>query len=139
MAFSEAARRGNCFHAFSRLKPFCRFDHAGGRPAQGHARITPAFDVAADAPDGAVHVLDDVRAGVRAPKLRRQAETRDREDLIKTFQDAGCRTRRFAIEPASKVPDQLLGARRVTSSSACRSIFTRQSGKRSASKLPELI
>jgi hypothetical protein len=22
MAFSEAARRGNCFHAFSRLKPF---------------------------------------------------------------------------------------------------------------------
>src|SRR2546422_8625946 len=47
-------------------------DHAGGSPAQRHAGITPAFDVAADAPDGAVHVLDDVGAGERAPEVRGQ-------------------------------------------------------------------
>ena len=37
---------------FQPSEAFCRFDHAGGRPAQGHACITPSFDVAADAPDG---------------------------------------------------------------------------------------
>src|SRR3954466_5386788 len=35
-------------------------------PAQGHRGILPAFHVAADLPDGAVHVLDDVGAGQRA-------------------------------------------------------------------------
>ena len=74
-----------------------------------HAGVTPAFDVAADAPDGAVHVLDDVGAGERAPEFRGQAEPRDREDLVDAFQGARGDARRLAFEPASEIPDQLLG------------------------------
>lgn len=39
----------------------------GGRgSAQHHLGILPAFDVVADLPEGAVHVLDHVGAGERA-------------------------------------------------------------------------
>jgi hypothetical protein len=40
-----------------------RFNYAGGGPAQSHAGVAPSFDVAANAPDPAVHVLDDVGTG----------------------------------------------------------------------------
>src|SRR5437763_17092103 len=85
------------------------FDHARGGPSERHAVVTPAFDVAADAPDGAVHVLDDVGAGERASKFQGQTEPRDGEDLVDTFQDARGYAGRLAFEPASEVPDQLLG------------------------------
>src|SRR3954462_9951232 len=39
------------------------FDHARGGPSERHAGITPAFNVAANARDGAIHVLDNVGAG----------------------------------------------------------------------------
>ncbi len=50
------------------------------RSSERHAGVAPAFDVAADAPNGAVHVLDDVGAGERAPELHGQAEAEDGED-----------------------------------------------------------
>src|SRR5512132_3975977 len=40
--------------------------HGGAGPAQHHLGIPPAFDVAADLADGAVHVLNDVGARERA-------------------------------------------------------------------------
>src|SRR3954470_16172552 len=85
------------------------FDHAGGGPSERHAGVTPAFGVAADAADGSVYVFDDVGAGERASEFQRQTEPRDGEDLVDTFQDAGGDARRLAFEPASEVPDQLLG------------------------------
>src|SRR3546814_7500468 len=48
-------------------------EHGGGGPAQRHAGVLPAFDVAADPADGAVHVLDDVGAGERPAQFGRQA------------------------------------------------------------------
>ena len=46
--------------------------HGGGDSAQSHLGIPPTFDVAAHLPDGAVHVLDDVRAA--GDRRDRQAE-----------------------------------------------------------------
>ena len=37
--------------------------HGGAGLAERHFGVPPAFDVAADLPDGPVHVLDDVGAG----------------------------------------------------------------------------
>ncbi len=53
------------------------FQHAGGGPTQRHLGRAPALDVAADQPDRADGVLDDVGAGERAPEFVRQAETDD--------------------------------------------------------------
>ena len=63
--------------------------HAGRGPAQRHLGIPPAFDVAADLPNGAVHVFDDVGARQRPTQLDRQAEAGDGENLIDAFQDTG--------------------------------------------------
>jgi putative transposase len=51
---------------FETTKAFCRLHHGGSRPAQGHRGIAPVLHVAADAPDRAVHVLDDVGASQSA-------------------------------------------------------------------------
>ena len=42
---------------FQPSEAFCRFDHAGGRPAQGHACITPALVLADIIASGAVPVV----------------------------------------------------------------------------------
>ena len=47
--------------------------HGGGGPAERHLGIVPSFDVAADAADGAVHVLADVGAGERTAQPGRKA------------------------------------------------------------------
>jgi len=57
--------------------------HGGAGPAQRHAGVAPAFDVAADLPDGAVHVFDDVGAGERTAQFDRQAQAGHGEDLFK--------------------------------------------------------
>ena len=49
-----------------------RLHHGSTGPAQRHGGIVPAFDVAADPADGAVHVLDDVGAGQRAAQFGRK-------------------------------------------------------------------
>lgn len=75
MRFSAAFRAGNCFDAFSRRKPLA----ASIMPALVQRRAagtTPTLDVAADAPDCAVHVLDDVGAREGTPELVRQAQAR---------------------------------------------------------------
>ena len=50
------------------------FHHASGRPTQSHPGIAPPFDVAADAANGAVHILDDVGAGYPSGEGRLFAE-----------------------------------------------------------------
>ena len=77
---------------FQPPEAFCRLHHGSPGPAQRHGGIFPAFDVAADAADRAVHVLDDVGAGQRAAQFGRQAQAADGEDFIQPFQN-GCRKR----------------------------------------------
>jgi len=60
----------------------CGLQHASGGPAKRHPGIPPAFNVAADLPDGPVHVLDDVGAGERTAQLDRQAQAGNGEDLV---------------------------------------------------------
>jgi predicted acylesterase/phospholipase RssA len=64
---------------FQPPEAFCRLHHGSPGPAQRHGSIFPAFDVAADAADRAVHVLDDVGAGQRAAQFGRQAQAADGE------------------------------------------------------------
>lgn len=54
--------------------------HGGAGPAERHPGVPPAFDVAADLPDGPVHVLDDVGAGQRPAQFDRQSKAGDGED-----------------------------------------------------------
>src|SRR3974390_3429637 len=54
--------------------------HGGTRPAQRHRWRAPVFDVAADAPHRAHHILDDVRAGERAPQFSWQSEISNRSE-----------------------------------------------------------
>src|SRR4051812_1912601 len=88
---------------------FLGFHHAGSGPAQGHRGIPPALHVAADLPDGAVHVLDDVGAGQRAAQLPRQPQADDTQDLIQSLQDGGGDAGPLLVQPPRQVPDQLLG------------------------------
>ena len=89
------------------------FHHASGRPTQGHLGILPSFDVAADAADGAVHVLDDVGAGERAAQLGRKAEAGDGQDLVDAFQDAAGDAGGLVLQAAGEVADQPFRLRRV--------------------------
>src|SRR5271157_5558161 len=63
---------------FQPPEAFRRLHHGSPGPAQRHGGIFPAFDVAADAADRAVHVLDDVGAGQRAAQFGRQAQAAGR-------------------------------------------------------------
>ena len=65
------------------------FDHAGRDPSQGHTGISPAFDVARDAANGAHHVLGDIGTGERSAKLLRQLQSDDSQDFVEAFEDAG--------------------------------------------------
>src|ERR1700757_1966608 len=57
-------------------------DHAGRDPSQGHTGISPAFDVARNAANGAC-------TGERSTKLLRQLQPDDSQDLVEAFEDAG--------------------------------------------------
>src|SRR6266542_2979934 len=60
---------------------FGGFLHGGCGPAQGHGRRAPALHVAADTPHRGHHILDNVGTGERAPKLLRQTQPRDCEEI----------------------------------------------------------
>ena len=66
---------------------FLGLHHASSGPAQGHRAIPPALHVAADLPDRAVHVLDDVGAGQGAAQFPGQAQADDTQDLVYPFQN----------------------------------------------------
>ena len=83
-----------------------RFHHAGGRPTQSHPGIAPSFNVAADAANGAVHILNDVGAGERPAQLGRKAETGDGEDLVDALQDAPGDAGGLVLEAAGQIADQ---------------------------------
>ena len=89
------------------------FHHAGGRPTQGHLGILPSFDVAADAADGAVHVLDDVGAGKRTAQPGRKAEAGDGEDFVDAFQDAAGDAGGLGFKASGQIADQSFRLRRV--------------------------
>ena len=63
--------------------------HGGTGPAQCHGSISPAFDIAADAPDCPHHVLDDIGAGERAAQFGGKPETDHGQDFVEALQDAG--------------------------------------------------
>ena len=63
--------------------------HGGAGPSERHLGVPPAFDVAADLPDGPVHILDDVGAGERTAQFDRQAQAGNGEDLVEALQDTG--------------------------------------------------
>ena len=94
---------------FQPPEAFCRLHHGGPGPAQRHGGILPAFDVAADAADRAVHVLDDVGAGQRAAQFGRQAQAADGEDFIQPFQNAAGNARGVVVQAAGKIAEKLLG------------------------------
>jgi len=81
--------------------------HAGGGPAQRHFGVLPAFDVAADPPDRAVHVFDNVGARQRPAQFDRQAEAGDGEGLVDALQDAGGDAGGLTFQAAGEISDQL--------------------------------
>ena len=62
-----------------------RFVETGGDPAHEHAPVPPAPNVADEAADEAVQVLDRVRAAQRAVERARHAESLQRERLVEPF------------------------------------------------------
>src|SRR5215831_8645238 len=81
-------------------------DHAGRDPSQGHTGISPAFDVARDAANGAHHVLSDVGTGERSTKLLRQLQPDDSQDLVEAFEDAGRYAGPLLVESTREIADQ---------------------------------
>ena len=87
----------------------CGLQHTSGGPAKRHPCIPPAFNIAADLPDGPVHVLDDVGAGQRTAQLDRQAQAGNGEDLVEPLEDTGGDAGCVMFQPPRQVPDQPLG------------------------------
>jgi hypothetical protein len=83
--------------------------HGGTGPAQRHRSVPPAFDVAANPPNGAHHVLNDVGAGERAAQLGRKAEADDGQDFVEALQQAAGNAGSLLLQPAGEVPDQPFG------------------------------
>lgn len=71
--------------------------------------VPPAFDVAADLPDGPVHVLDDVGAGQRPAQFDRQSKAGDGEDFVNPLQDAAGNAGIFMFQAAGQVLDKSFG------------------------------
>ena len=90
------------FAGFQPAEAFGRLPHGSAGPAQRHGGIVPAFDVAADAADRAVHVLDDVGAGQRAAQFGRQAQAADGEDFIQPFQNGAGNARGVVVQAAGR-------------------------------------
>ena len=109
MCLQGGAECGKLLAGFQSPEALGGLHHAGGGPSERHAGVAPAFDVAADPPDGAVHVLDDVGAGKRAPEFQGQAEAAYRQDFIQPLEDARGHAGRLALEPAGEVFDQAPG------------------------------
>ena len=83
--------------------------HGGAGPAERHPGVPPAFDVAADLPDGPVHVLDDVGAGQRPAQFDRQSKAGDGEDFVDPLQDAAGNAGIVMFQAAGQVFDQAFG------------------------------
>ena len=83
--------------------------HGGAGPAERHPGVPPAFDVAADLPDGPVHVLDDVGAGQLPPQADRQSKAGDGEDFVDPLQDAAGNAGIVMFQAAGQVLDQPFG------------------------------
>ena len=90
-------------------EPLGGFQHGGAGPAEHHRGIPPTFDVAADLPNSAVHVLDDVGAGQRPAQLERQPEAGDGKNFIQPLQNAGGDAGRVTLQATGEVSDQSLG------------------------------
>src|SRR5262249_49709808 len=90
-----------------------RFLERGGDPADEPVAIAPATDVAGEATDEAIEVLDRVRAPQRAVQRAGDAQTLEREGLIEAFAQgcggAGVR----AFEAGGKLFEAALGQRRI--------------------------
>src|SRR3954468_16610455 len=90
-------------------KALAGLHHAGGRPAQGHRGIAPALHIPGDLADRAVHRLDDVGAGQRAPQVLGQAEPNHTQDFFQPLQDGGRDAGPVLLQAPGQVPDQPLG------------------------------
>jgi len=109
MGEKGGAQAGQLLAGLQSAEALGGFDHRGSRPAQSHSGIAPSLHVATDPADGAVHVLDDVGAGQRAPQLGRQSQAGDGEDLVEPIEDAGRALRSLALESTGEIAEQLLG------------------------------
>ena len=56
--------------------------HSGAGPSQGHPRIAPTFDVAADLPEDGHQALDSVGASERASQWDGQTKADDGEHFV---------------------------------------------------------
>ena len=61
--------------------------HSGAGPSQGHPRIAPTFDVAADLPEDGHQALDGVGAAERASQWVGQTKADDGEHFVQAFVD----------------------------------------------------
>jgi hypothetical protein len=87
-------------HPFDVLSRFVaqRLGDPGGDPAHDHRTVAPPLDVARDAADEAVHVLDRGGAAQRSVERAGDAESLQRERLFEPLsQRSGC-IRMVAIE-----------------------------------------
>jgi hypothetical protein len=107
--------RGQLLVGVEPLEALGRLQHGGRRPAQCHRRIAPSLHIATDAAHRSHRVLDAVGGGERAPKLGRQAEAVDGEDLFDPFPEAGGDAGRLALEPAPPISTSIGTLARLTS------------------------
>ena len=105
MSLKAAGSIGSCLCAFKRRDPLLA-SNAGRDPAQGHAGIAPALDVAGNAANGAHHVLGYVGIGERPTKLLGQLQADDRQDFVEALEDAGRHPGPLLIEAPCEIADQ---------------------------------
>ena len=94
---------------------------ACGDPADEHAAIPPATDVADKVADEAVEVLDRVRTPEHAVERAGDAEPLERERLVQAFAQRSCGTPLGVIERGRELEEAALGEGSVREAIRCSS------------------
>src|SRR5215468_3247686 len=82
---------------------------AGSDPADEHAAVAPAPDMADEVPDQAVEILDRVRAPQRPVQRPRDAQALQREGLVEPFAQGRRRAGVGGVEPGGELEEAALG------------------------------
>src|SRR5205085_3831172 len=101
--------RGHVLVTLYATEPLLRFSDAKGDPAANHALIAPSLDVARDAPQRPVHVLDRVGRGERSAHGPVGYQAHHGERLVESLAQAGGgAVLAIGVEPRGELQQLLL-------------------------------
>src|SRR5882672_93054 len=90
-----------------------RFVEPGGDPTHEHPAVPPPADVADEAADEAVEILDRIRAAQRAVERAGDVEPLQRQGLVEPFAERSGRARMCPLEAGGELREPALRQRRI--------------------------